>query len=103
MQCIATIVCSISVLLLSLAFFRPFAGGGLSSARSLAITGGGLMVAYAVFQLVAVALFVAFERTNAQIGRSYWGRRFASLFVDYAMEHPSLLGVPAMVCAQAAR
>lgn len=68
MQFIATIACSASVLLLSLAFFRPFVGAGLSSARSLAFIGGRLMAAYAVFQLVAVALLGAFEREYSVLG-----------------------------------
>ncbi|CAM9848419.1 unnamed protein product [Ectocarpus sp. 6 AP-2014] len=55
MQILATIVCSVSVLLLALAFFRPEAGK-CASARTLAFVGGALMATYALFQLVAVAL-----------------------------------------------
>lgn len=55
MQVIATIACSFSVLLLSVAFFRPSVGG-CSSARRLAFIGGALMAIYAVFQLIAVVL-----------------------------------------------
>eukprot|EP00752_Nemacystus_decipiens_P012800 g11335.t1 len=55
MQVIATIACSFSVLLLSIAFFRP-AGGGCFSTRQLAFIGGGLMATHALFQLIAVVL-----------------------------------------------
>ncbi|CAM9703877.1 unnamed protein product [Ectocarpus sp. 8 AP-2014] len=55
MQMLATIVCSVSVLLLALAFFRPEAGK-CASARTLAFVGGALMATYALFQLVAVVL-----------------------------------------------
>ncbi|CAM9368244.1 unnamed protein product [Ectocarpus fasciculatus] len=55
MQILATVVCSVSVLLLALAFFRPEVGG-CASARTLAFVGGALMATYALFQLVAVVL-----------------------------------------------
>ena len=55
MQVLATISCSFSVLLLSIAFFRP-AVGGCSSARRLGFIAGALMATYALFQLVAVVL-----------------------------------------------
>ncbi|CAB1118333.1 unnamed protein product [Ectocarpus sp. CCAP 1310/34] len=55
MQMLATIVCSVSVLLLALAFFRPEAGK-CASTRTLAFVGGALMATYALFQLVAVVL-----------------------------------------------
>eukprot|EP00903_Cladosiphon_okamuranus_P005683 g5646.t1 len=55
MQVVACIASSFSVLLLSIAFFRPLAGG-CSSARTLAIAGGALMVTYVMLQLIAVVL-----------------------------------------------
>lgn len=69
MQIIATIACSVSVVLLSLAFFRPSVGvGGCSSPRSLAFVGGALMATYALFQLIAVVLGGTFKQELNSIG-----------------------------------
>eukprot|EP00752_Nemacystus_decipiens_P012766 g11306.t1 len=54
-QFIATAVCSIAVLVLAAAAFRP-AVATYASVKSLAKAGGALLVAYSMFQLVAVVL-----------------------------------------------
>ncbi|CAN0290783.1 unnamed protein product, partial [Hapterophycus canaliculatus] len=69
-QFIATIVCSVAVVLLAVAFFRP-AVGGCASVRTLAFVGSALIVTYALFQLVAVSLAGAMKQEFNKVGESF--------------------------------
>lgn len=61
MQFIAVLLVSVAMVLLMIAPFRP-AVGYCCSVNILGLAGGGLMAAFALFQMLAFALVIAIEK-----------------------------------------
>ncbi|CAM9116301.1 unnamed protein product [Ectocarpus fasciculatus] len=75
MQFIAAVVVSVSMVLFTLALFRPAAGLKCCSVKSLAIAAGSLMIAFAFFEMLAFVLIIVIEKeldgeTNSGFGFS---------------------------------
>lgn len=99
MQYIATVMCSVAVAALAIAAFLPAVVGCCAWVKSLAITGGVLMLFYAVFQFVSLVLAklvleefdyigecntqyqasVVLQNTEKELGRSASGFVFGSM------------------------
>ncbi|CAM9615930.1 unnamed protein product [Ectocarpus sp. 8 AP-2014] len=62
MQFIAAVVVSVSMVLFTLALFRPAAGLKCCSVKSLAIAAGSLMMAFAFFEMLAFVLIIVIEK-----------------------------------------
>lgn len=62
MQFIAAVVVSVSMVLFTLALFRPAAGLKCCSVKSLAIAAGSLMIAFAFFEMLAFVLIIVIEK-----------------------------------------